>query len=60
VLSSTGLGRAFIRFYYYLSPKIVRVFGEHRGFRRFFKRILDKIVDRLVSGGFEDTAYTDQ
>lgn len=60
VLSSTGPGRAFIRFYYYLSPKIVRVFGEHRGFRRFFKRILDKIVDRLVSGGFEDTAYTDQ
>ena len=59
VLSSSPFGRAFIRFYYAVSPKIVKVFGNSRAFRKFFKRRLDRKVKSLQLKGIASTPYND-
>ena len=58
-LSATPFGRAFIRVYYAVSPKVVAVFGKNSLFRRFWRGILDKKVERLKKQGVEDTPYCD-
>ena len=60
VLSNTRLGRMFIRVYYAVSPKIVRLFGSSRWFSSFWKARLDKMVQRLKTVGFQDSPYKDK
>ena len=41
------VGRAFIKMYYALSPKLVKAFGQTQPFQHFFRRVLDRAVKRL-------------
>ena len=59
VLSASSFGRAFIKFYYAVSPKIVKIFGSNKLFKRFFRRRLDKMVMRLQLKGIQNTPYND-
>ena len=58
-LRKSFLGRLFIRFYYFVSPKIVELFGEKSLFKRINKGILDRFVQDLKSKGYEDSPYDD-
>lgn len=58
-LASGVPGRAFIRAYYAISPKLVKWFGKTAWFKKFWKNCLDKMVSSLKSKGFSDAPYTD-
>ncbi|MBQ5711289.1 MAG: DUF2726 domain-containing protein [Oscillospiraceae bacterium] len=60
VLSTTRLGRGFIRAYYAISPSLVQWFGETKWFRSVCRPLLDRLVFKLRSKGIEDTPYTDR
>lgn len=60
VLRNSWLGREFIRVYYYLSPKIVRKFGDKAPFISINRRVLDGWVRSLNKKGFENKPYHDQ
>ena len=59
ILKASAFGRAFVRAYYKLSPRFVKIFGNSRLFRSVFKKYLDKKVDVLKSVGFSDKSYND-
>lgn len=59
VLSTTFLGRSFIRTYYAISPIVVKYCGKMRGFRNFWRNLLDKWIYRLNKQGFASTPYKD-
>lgn len=59
VLENTFLGRLFISAYYFVSPKVIKVFGNTKWFNAFFKKLLDKFVDRLNKNGFSNKPYMD-
>ena len=56
-LSATWYGRTFIRFYYAISPKLVKWFGDKEWFKKMWQAKLDRMVLRLRAKGFEDTPY---
>lgn len=58
-LSAHWFGRAFIKVYYALSPKVVDMFGDTKWFNRLWKGFLDKKVEGLRKKGYEDTPYRD-
>ena len=58
-LAQSVCGRAFIRTYYAVSPKLVRWFGSSRVFRSMWKPMLDHMVGSLKAKGFQDTPYQD-
>ena len=58
-LKSSALGRLFIKVYYAVSPRVVKLFGKQKWFNRLFKRMLDKKVKGLKKKGFEETKYYD-
>jgi len=58
-LKSSALGRLFIKVYYTVSPRVVKLFGKQKWFNRLFKRMLDKKVNGLKQKGFEETKYYD-
>lgn len=58
-LQKSWLGRAFIKVYYAVSPKLVEWFGDNEQFRKFWKGTLDVLVKKLHSWGFKDTPYDD-
>lgn len=59
-LAKSRGGRAFIRTYYAVGPKIVKLFGQTEWFNRFFRSVLNKFVKHLRAKGFEDSPYTDK
>ena len=59
-LALTWYGRTFIRFYYSVSPTIVKLFGDKKWFQRIFKSRLDKMVEELNSQGYAETPYNDK
>ena len=59
-LASTRRGRAFIRFYYAVSPTLVKWFGKTKWFQKFWKTKLDGFVQKLNESGVEDTPYDDR
>ena len=59
-LKRTAVGRIFVRFYYALSPGLVKRFGGVGWLRRFVRRRLDRFVKRLQAAGTADTPYTDR
>lgn len=59
-LAKSLYGRLFIRFYYAVSPTLVRCFGSTKLFKNLWKPYLDKMVKRLRTDGFEDTPYDDR
>lgn len=60
VLAESALGRAFIRFYYAVSPRLVKVFGGCSPVRSVWKVFLDKMVIDLNEKGYQDTPYEDR
>ena len=59
-LARSLAGRAFIRFYYAVSPTLVRRFGNRPWFVSSNKKVLDRFVRRLKRRGYEDTPYRDR
>lgn len=59
-LSKTWYGRLFIRTYYIISPKIVKLFGNTNWFKKMWKPWLDKKVKKLKNLGYESTPYKDR
>lgn len=47
VLLKHLFGKLFVKFYYSVSPKVVKLFGKNQTFRRFWRKILNKIVLHL-------------
>lgn len=59
VLAESVLGRLFIRFYYAVSPRLVKAFGGCSSIRSIWKVFLDKMVVDLNEKGYQDTPYED-
>lgn len=59
-LAKTWHGKAFIHFYYAISPTLVKCFGETNWFKRIWKPKLDKIVRRLIAEGVSSKPYYDK
>lgn len=59
-LSMNRAGRAFIQFYYTVSPYLVKFFGETRWFKNLWKPILDKLIIHLNARGVANTPYSDR
>ena len=53
-------GRAFIKIYYSVSPKIIKLFGKTIWFHRINKYFLDKKIKKLLDKGYKDTKYNDK
>ncbi len=47
-LSKTLLGRSFIKFYYFISPKMVQVFQNKKGLNHFIRKSLDVFI-KIIS-----------
>ena len=59
-LDNRWFGRLFIKLYYKVSPKLVKLFGEKAWFRKPIKRLLDRKVLKLMKKGYQDTPYNDK
>ena len=59
MLAKSFGGRTFIRFYYAVSPTIVKWFGQTYWFKWLWKEKLDNLVDKLNEQGVENTPYED-
>lgn len=59
-LAKTWFGRAFIRFYYAVSPTLVKWFGGTGWFKGICRPLLDKLVKSLKEDGVSDTPYSDR
>lgn len=59
-LSKSFWGRIFIRTYYQISPKAVKLFGNKNWFRTFWKKRLDKMIFKLQRDGYDNTPYYDR
>ena len=58
-LRSTAIGRLFVKFYYAVSPTLVKLFGKQKWFSYVWKRALDKKVEKLNARGYQNTPYND-
>lgn len=59
-LSNSWYGRAFISFYYAVSPVLVQIFGKTKAFNMIVRPLLDKKVDQLMRKGFSNEPYVDK
>lgn len=59
-LDKNLFGRAFIKFYYAVSPTVVKLFGKTKWFNAFWRKKLDKKVLKLKNKGYQDTPYSDK
>ena len=59
-LGASRRGRAFIRFYYAVSPTLVKWFGKTKWFKKLWRGKLDKMVKKLQSQGVASTPYCDK
>ena len=59
-LSSMWFGKLFIKFYYLVSPHIVKRFGNNNYFKNTLKPCLDKLVTKLHNNGYRNTPYKDK
>lgn len=58
-LASMFVGKLFIKFYYAVSPVIVKWFGNTHIFKAFWKKCLDKMVKDLQLKGYNSDPYKD-
>lgn len=59
-LAETWYGRAFINFYYVISPSLVKWFGHTEWFKKMWKGKLDRMVAKLNADGVENKPYKDR
>ena len=60
VLAENFIGRSFIKVYYALSPKIIKIFGRYSIVKSIWKYPLDLLISKLLKAGFDDTPYRDR
>lgn len=60
LLSTNYFGQVFIKFYYKISPSLVRCFGKNKIFNVFWRSFLDKLVFKLNKHGIQNTPYEDK
>ena len=58
-LAKTWYGRACIRIYYAISPKLVKLWGHNARFQIFWRARLDKLVGKLQRKGYASSPYED-
>lgn len=58
-LNSTFWGRCFVQIYYFISPYLVKWFGNKIWFKQFCKKILDRKVYKLRIKGYSNEPYQD-
>ena len=58
-LNKTWYGRLFIKIYYAISPKLVKLFGKTKWFKKLWRKKLDKMVTKCNEKGYLDTPYDD-
>lgn len=58
-LAKNLAGVIFIKLYYFVSPTLVKLFGETRWFHDFWKKRLDRLVVRLNNAGISSEPYVD-
>ena len=58
-LARSWYGRAFIRVYYAISPKLVKRFGHTKAFKQLWRKLLDKKIAVLRTDGVDDSKYQD-
>ena len=59
-LAETRHGRAFIKLYYAISPKLVKLFGNTKWFKKMWKPHLDRMVQKLKEKGYSTEPYQDR
>lgn len=59
-LAATWYGRAFIRFYYTVSPTLVMLLGHTNWFKTLWRGRLDDMVEKLQLRGVESSPYCDR
>ena len=59
-LAETWYGKIFIKFYYAVSPTLVKWFGNECWFKMLWKKRLDKIITSLQEKGVESSPYEDR
>ena len=59
-LAKTGFGRAFIKAYYAVSPRLLSRFGDKDWFKSIWRRFLDLIVSNLRKTGVSCAPYNDR
>ena len=59
-LAKKWYGRAFIKFYYAVSPTMVKYFGNMPWFKNYFRKRLDKLVAELNDQGYGNEPYYDR
>ena len=47
ILAKSTYGRAFIKTYYWLSPKLVKILSNHKRINSIIRCLLDKVVEKL-------------
>ena len=58
-LNNKKLGKLFVKAYYYISPKLVKNFGEKKWFRKTWKFLLNNFVKLLNKKGYKSAHYED-
>lgn len=59
-LLPTWYGRLFVKVYYAVSPKLIRLFGTYKWFNNFWRGYMDNMVNRLRREGICDSKYYDK
>lgn len=59
-LDEVWYGRLFIKFYYAVSPTLVKWFGNTRIFNSLNRKMLDTLVYKLMVSGVDDKPYQDK
>ena len=58
-LARTKRGRVFIKVYYAISPRLVKLFGNANWFKALWRRKLNRMVKKYKAEGYDDTPYFD-
>lgn len=59
ILYDSFFGRAFIKFYYFTSPKVIKIFGKSQVFNLCIKKLLNRFVNTLIRHGISSIPYDD-
>ena len=59
-LDNKLFGKLFIKLYYFISPKVVKVLGKSKYFKLINKYILNKFILVLNNKGYKNTIYNDK
>ena len=59
-LGVSWYGRLFIKLYYFVSPTIVKYFGQTKLFQTFWRKKLDCFVKNLNNQGYSSLPYNDR